>query len=72
MDAAPPADGAGALKRFGRDLREGAAYIAGEKGLLAITLYFMFSNFAGAGRGSCTCPSSAATPPCSPPGRWRR
>lgn len=49
MDAAPPADGVGALKRFGRDLREGVDYIAGEKGLLAVTLYFMFSNFAGVG-----------------------
>lgn len=49
MDAAPPPDGAGVLRRFRRDLREGVEYIAGEKGLLAITLYFMFSNFAGAG-----------------------
>ena len=49
MDAAPPADGVGALKRFGRDLREGVEYIAGEKGLLAVTLYFMCSNFAGVG-----------------------
>lgn len=56
MDAAPPADGAGALKRFGRDLREGAEYIAGEKGLLAITLYFMFSNFTGNGAGELYLP----------------
>lgn len=49
MDNAPPADGAGAIKRFRQDLRDGVSYIAGEKGLLAITLYFMFSNFAGAG-----------------------
>ena len=56
MDAAPPADGAGALKRFGQDLREGAAYIAGEKGLLAITLYFMFSNFVGSGAGELHLP----------------
>ncbi|MDE6590175.1 MAG: MFS transporter [Oscillospiraceae bacterium] len=49
MDSAPPADGMGALKRFRRDVREGVDYIAGEKGLLAITLYFMFSNFTGAG-----------------------
>ena len=56
MDTAPPADGAGALKRFGRDLREGAAYIAGEKGLLAITLYFMFSSFAGSGSGELYLP----------------
>ena len=56
MDSAPPADGTGALKRFGRDLREGAAYIAGEKGLLAITLYFMFSSFAGNGSGELYLP----------------
>lgn len=49
MDAAPPADGMGAVRRFGRDLRDGVSYIAGEKGLLAITLYFMFSSFAGSG-----------------------
>ena len=56
MDTAPPADGAGALRRFARDLREGAAYIAGEKGLLAITLYFMFSNFTGVGVGELYLP----------------
>ena len=56
MDAAPPADGMGALKRFGRDLKEGADYIAGEKGLLAITLYFMFSNFAGGGASELYLP----------------
>ena len=56
MDAAPPADGMGALKRFGRDLRDGVDYIAGEKGLLAITLYFMFSNFTGAGAGGLYLP----------------
>ena len=49
MADAPPADGAGALKRFRQDLREGLDYIAGEKGLLAVTLYFMCSNFAGGG-----------------------
>ena len=56
MDTAPPADGMGALKRFGRDLREGVDYIAGEKGLLAITLYFMFSNFAGGGASELYLP----------------
>ncbi len=56
MDSAPPADGAGALKRFGRDLRDGVEYIAGEKGLLAITLYFMFSNFTGNGAGQLQLP----------------
>ena len=56
MDAAPPADGMGTLKRFRQDLREGVGYIAGEKGLLAITLYFMFSNFTGAGSGGLHLP----------------
>ncbi len=56
MNAAPPADGMGALKRFRRDLRDGVSYIAGEKGLLAITLYFMCSNFAGSGAGGLHLP----------------
>lgn len=56
MDTAPPADGVGALKRFRQDLRDGVDYIAGEKGLLAITLYFMFSNFAGGGAGGLYLP----------------
>ncbi len=56
MDAAPPNHGVGALSRFGRDLREGVEYIAGEKGLLAITLYFAFSNFAGSGAGGLHLP----------------
>ncbi len=46
MDAAPKADGLGALRQFGRDFREGIEYIRNEKGLLCITLYFMVSNFA--------------------------
>lgn len=56
MDSAPPADGMGTLKRFGRDLRNGVDYIVGEKGLLAITLYFMFSNFTGSGAGGLHLP----------------
>ncbi len=56
MDSAPPADGKGALKRFRQDLRDGVNYIAGEKGLLAITLYFMFSYFAGNGAGQLHLP----------------
>ena len=47
MEQAPPADGMGVLRRFGRDFREGIDYIRGEKGLLFITLYFMVSGFAG-------------------------
>lgn len=56
MDKAPPADGMGAAKRFGRDLKEGLSYIAGEKGLLVITLYFMVSGFSGNGAGSLYLP----------------
>lgn len=47
MAQAASADGVGALRQFGRDFREGMDYIRGEKGLLAITLYFMVSGFAG-------------------------
>ena len=47
MEQAPSAGGVSALRRFGRDFREGIDYIRGEKGLLAITLYFMVSGFAG-------------------------
>lgn len=49
MKDAPPADGMGALRRFRRDFREGLEYIVSEKGLLAITLYFMVSGFVGGG-----------------------
>ena len=49
MKDAPAADGMGALRRFGRDFRDGMSYIIGEKGLLAITLYFMVSGFVGGG-----------------------
>ena len=55
MAAAAPADGLGAVKRFGRDFKEGLSYIIGEKGLLAITLYFMVSGFVG-GSGNLFLP----------------
>lgn len=55
MDKAPPADGMGALKRFKRDFKDGLSYIVGEKGLLAITLYFMVSGFVG-GAGNLYLP----------------
>ena len=47
MEQASSAPGESPLRRFGRDFREGVDYIKGEKGLLAITLYFMVSGFAG-------------------------
>ena len=47
MAQAPSADGMGALRQFKRDFRDSLDYIKGEKGLLAITLYFMVSGFAG-------------------------
>lgn len=47
MEQAPAPGGESPLRRFGRDFREGVDYIKGEKGLLAITLYFMVSGFAG-------------------------
>lgn len=47
MEQAVPADGAGGLRQFRRDFRDGLDYIRGEKGLLFITLYFMVSGFAG-------------------------
>lgn len=56
MDKAPPADGMGAAKRFGRDLKEGLSYIAGERGLLVVTLYFTVSGFSGNGAGSLHLP----------------
>lgn len=56
MDSVPPADGLGTWRRFCRDLRDGVEYIAGEKGLLAITLYFMVSSFAGGGAGGLHLP----------------
>ncbi|MBD5098601.1 MAG: MFS transporter [Clostridiales bacterium] len=56
MDKAAPADGMGAAKRFGRDLKEGLDYIRGERGLLVITLYFMVSGISGNGGNSLHLP----------------
>lgn len=56
MDKAPPADGAGHLRRFGEDFREGLDYIRAEKGLLVITVYFLVSGFTGSGCGSLYLP----------------
>ena len=46
-------------KGFGRfiaDFREGMKYLAGEKGLLAIAVYFLFSSLAGGMTGVVTLP----------------
>lgn len=52
----PCAGRLGTLGRFTRDFREGWSYIAGEKGLLVITLYFMVSNFSGMGCSTLQLP----------------
>lgn len=44
------------LRRFTADFREGLRYLAGEKGLLAIALYFLFSNLTGGMTGVVTLP----------------
>lgn len=41
---------------FWKDSREGLKYIKSEKGLLVITLYFMFNAFAAAASGTVTLP----------------
>ena len=56
MAEAPKADGVGTLRQFAIDFREGLDYIRGEKGLLAITLYFMLSGFVGSGSGNLHLP----------------
>ena len=52
QDDAPPAG----LRRFTADFREGMRYLAGEKGLLAIALYFMVSSLTGGMTGVVTLP----------------
>lgn len=56
MDRSASVNGAGALRRFGQDFREGIHYIAGEKGLLAITFYFFFSSLCGSAAGNLYLP----------------
>lgn len=51
-DDAPPAG----LRRFTADFREGMRYLAGEKGLLAIAVYFLFSSLTGGATGVVTLP----------------
>ncbi len=44
------------LRRFTGDLMEGLRYLAGEKGLLAIAVYFLFSSVTGGMTGVVTLP----------------
>ncbi len=44
------------LRRFTADFREGVRYLAGEKGLLAVTLYFVFSFFVSGASEVVTLP----------------
>ena len=47
--------------RYMADFKEGLKYLHVEKGLLAITLYFMFSSFAGGVSGVLTLPYFKST-----------
>lgn len=49
-------DAAPGLRRFFSDFREGMRYLAGEKGLLAIAVYFFFSCLVGGAAGVVTLP----------------
>ena len=44
------------LRRFTADFREGMVYLAGEKGLLAIAVYFLFSSLTGGMTSVVTLP----------------
>ncbi len=48
--------GAYSFSAYWSDAREGVRYLWAEKGLLCITLYFMFSAFAGGAEGVITLP----------------
>ena len=56
MDKAAPVQSQNPLRQFGVDFKEGMSYILSEKGLLAVTLYFTVSNFAGSGGGTLHLP----------------
>ena len=62
IDARRDGDDAPAgLRRFTADLREGLRYLAGEKGLLAIALYFVCSALTGGMTGVVTLPYFRST-----------
>lgn len=44
------------IRRFAADFREGLRYLSREKGLLAVTVYFIFSFTAGGATGAVTLP----------------
>ncbi len=44
------------LSAYWADAKEGVRYLWGEKGLLCVTLYFVFSSFAGGAEGVITLP----------------
>ena len=44
------------FRAYWTDAKEGVKYLWGEKGLLCITLYFVFSSFAGGAEGVITLP----------------
>ncbi len=50
------AEGAYSLSAYWTDAKEGVRYLMGEKGLLCITVYFIFSAFAGGAEGVITLP----------------
>ena len=56
MSEAAPVVSQNPLRQFGVDFKEGLSYILSEKGLLAVTLYFTVSNFAGSGGGTLHLP----------------
>ena len=49
------------LRRFAADFREGMRYLAGERGLLAIAVYFFFSSLTGGMTGVVTLPYFRST-----------
>ena len=54
--AARQEDGARGIRCFTADLTEGLRYLAGEKGLLAIAVYFLFSSLCGGMTNTVTLP----------------
>ena len=55
------AEGAYSLSAYWRDAKEGVRYLWTEKGLLCITLYFVFLSFAGGAEGVVTLPYFKST-----------